>query len=264
MKTLLCRALFLATVLIFPIIGHPQANISVDQMKEEREKNYSSFRTALLGSKELDPIRSKVQLLGNSASLQQLADTTRASAVEKKALEKYAEFLNVYKEKELTIFARYVPFLVATQRDFFNKQEFLIADLYASKITFGEFNKRLREVTEDYKLKAEQIVADRISAINQSREQSEARARQEEARARQEEARARQESALKTAAMERCNAMRETYKRRFEEYDSVASRVLSLPTGDTKKDIAKMQQREREKMVLDELENRIISQCGSR
>jgi len=66
----------------------------------------------------------------------------------------------------------------------------------------------------------------------------------------------------RNASEAKCKSMREIYKRRFEDFDSVASRVMALPSGDRERDIARSQQREREKNALEALELRIVSECN--
>ena len=127
----------------------------IDSLRQQQKSMYESSDFRL--------INQKIPLVPMDATLEQLADTSKPTKEEKSELAKFQQFRSRIDERGNQISMIYMKpetfatALVSIRRDYQNKSEAALMDLNAGKITFGEFNKKRRDASEDMAAKQLQL-----------------------------------------------------------------------------------------------------------
>jgi len=134
----------------------------IDSLRQQQKTMYESSDFKLISK--------KIPLIPKDATLEQLADTSKPNKEEKVELAKFQQFRSRIDERGNQISMIYMKpetfatALVAIRRDYQNKAEAALLDLNAGKITFGEFNKRRRDASDDMAAKQVQLGAEAKAA----------------------------------------------------------------------------------------------------
>jgi hypothetical protein len=116
---------------------------------------------AMYESQDFNLISKKIPLTPQDVKLEQLADTSKPNKDEKAELAKFQKFRTRIDERGNQISLIYMKpesyanAIVQLRREYQNKAEAALIDLYSEKITFGQFNKIRRDANEE--LAAKQI-----------------------------------------------------------------------------------------------------------
>jgi hypothetical protein len=142
-------------VLIFGFISFCAiAQNAKDEFNALRIENQSAY-----SSSEFSLINKKIPFAARDATLQQLSDTTKPNKQEKIELERLATSRRQAAEKgdQITIkYLRppeYLSQIMETRKYYQNLGITILTDLYAGKITFGEYNRKRKEQSEEYAAK---------------------------------------------------------------------------------------------------------------
>lgn len=142
-------------VLIFGFISFCAiAQNAKEEFNALRIENQSAY-----SSSEFSLINKKIPFAARDATLQQLSDTTKPNKQEKIELERLATSRRQAAEKgdQITIkYLRppeYLSQIMETRKYYQNLGITILTDLYAGKITFGEYNRKRKEQSEEYAAK---------------------------------------------------------------------------------------------------------------
>lgn len=146
-------------VLIFGFISFcalaQNINQELNKLRIENESAYNSNEFVL--------INKKIPFSSRDATLQQLSDTTKPNKQEKIELEKLATFRKRGVEKDDQVFLKYItpPDYLSQLMDLRKNTENvsipLLADLYGGKITFGEYNRKRKEMNDEFAAKNREL-----------------------------------------------------------------------------------------------------------
>ena len=211
------------------------------QLAKEFAQEYSN-------NSEYAPIRSKIPVTTKLATLEQLANNSKPTNEEKKALEAYAQLRKKYDDKDLAILNQYYSYIVPVRRIYYREIENAISDLYVGKITFGQFNKKRKEISDDFQSK--------VDVLN-----SERRANRQAA----------QQSAQKNAQKEAtCNKLRAQLQERMNAQNGFLSGLADAAAWDpgfrnstTASLSARAAQKAQEQEQINQMQQNIINFCGS-
>lgn len=141
----------------FSAVGQTYKN-EVDALRQQMKTMYES--------QDFNLIRKKIPLLPKDATLEQLADTSKASKDEKTELLKFQQFRSRIDERgnqAILIYIKpesYANALIQIRRENQNKVEAALIDLFSEKITFGQFNKIRRDANEELAAKQAKLGSD--------------------------------------------------------------------------------------------------------
>ena len=127
----------------------------IDSLRQQQKSMYESSDFKLISK--------KIPLIPKDTTLEQLADTSKPTNEEKVELAKFQQFRSRIDERGnqvVMIYMKpetYATALVAIRRDFQDKTEAALIELNAGKITFGQFNKKRRDINEDMAAKQVQL-----------------------------------------------------------------------------------------------------------
>ena len=127
----------------------------IDSLRQQQKNLYESSDFKLISK--------KIPLIPKDTTLEQLADTSKPTREEKVELAKFQGFRFRIDERGNQISMiymkpeSYATALVAIRRESQDKTEAALIDLNAGKITFGQFNKRRRDISEDMGAKQLQL-----------------------------------------------------------------------------------------------------------
>ncbi len=141
----------------------------------DKQDAFESYKQTLDGSRALDPIRSKIALKDpRETTFEMLANTSKPTAIERTAILEYAKLRESHLARQKAIDAQYgnaIPYQrildVGGQA-----AAALLADLYNSALTYGEFAKKRQEVSAMVDEAIDRFRSERVA---------EERARQEQA-----------------------------------------------------------------------------------
>lgn len=171
----------------FQAVGQTYKN-ELDALRQQMKTMYES--------QDFNLIRKKIPLLPKDATLEQLADTSKAGKDEKMELLKFQQFRSRIDERgnqAILIYIKpesYANALIQIRRENQNKVEAALIDLFSEKITFGQFNKIRRDANEELASKQAKLGSDaanqakgnrtqeptnKTSPIHQSQERSKSR-----------------------------------------------------------------------------------------
>jgi hypothetical protein len=146
-------------VLIFGFISFcalaQNINQELNKLRIENESAYNSSEFVL--------INKKIPFSSRDATLQQLSDTTKPNKQEKIELEKLATFRKRGVEKDDQVFLKYITppdylsQLMDLRKNTGNVSISLLADLYGGKITFGEYNRKRKEMNDEFAAKNREL-----------------------------------------------------------------------------------------------------------
>ena len=222
--------------------GQPNAGRdATTQLAKEFAQEYSN-------SSEYASIRSKIPVTPKLATLEQLANNSKPSNDEKKALEAYAQLRKRYDDKDIAILSQYYSYIVPIRRIYYRDIENAISDLYVGKITFGQFNKKRKEINDDFQSKVDVLNSER-RANRQAAQQSN------------------QKNAQKEAT---CNKLRAQLQERVSAQNGFLSGLADAAAWDpgyrnstTASLSARAAQKAQEQEQINQMQQNIINLCGS-
>lgn len=139
-------------ILVLSLISHcalaQSAKEEFNSLRLEYESAYNSNQFGL--------INKKIPYAAKDATLQQLSDSTRPNKQEKVELEKLAVSRRQAAERGDQISIKYLKppeylsQIMEIRKKYQNLSGSLLTDLYAGKITFGEYNQKRKEQNEAY------------------------------------------------------------------------------------------------------------------
>jgi len=111
----------------------------------------SEYRNALNADRKLDPIRDKISIYDpRDATLQMLSLTSTPSENEKRAIEEWQGVASAMRPKLMNQIQQYAPWSVPMFDMRWAAGLTLLADLYAGKITYGQYNRQRLEITTKF------------------------------------------------------------------------------------------------------------------
>lgn len=242
-----------SVVLLF-IVGFSQSTQCAESPQELYKKEMSALVKRYKVEYEnpiFDSIKPKIAM-GEAPSLGQLTDLSRPNDSEKIALEAFYKIRKRYWADDLSITDKYLPHLSTTRRNFLSGNEKLLIDLYAGKISYGEFNSLRKDVLQTYINQVKQRNLELIEKSRSAKQTSELREKNDVQRA------------------ATCNHLRTQLKKRYEERDSWISSFKDAAAwgqGGTNGPTAALSARTAEKESFNaqtvQLEDRIIRLCGA-
>jgi hypothetical protein len=213
---------------------------AVRQLVEEFAQEY-------LNNSEYAPIRSKIPVTTKSTRLEQLADNSKPSNVEKKALEAYAQLRKRFDDKDIAISNQYYSYIVPIRRIYHREIENALSDLYVGKITFGQFNKRRKEIGDEFQSKVDVLNAERRANRNAAQQNN-------------------QKNAQKEAT---CNRLRAQLQEKMASQNGFLSGLADAQAwssggvnGPTAALSARAAQKAQEQEQINQLQQYIINYCG--
>lgn len=119
-------------------------------------------KSQLEGDKRIDPIRAYVPMLANDATLEQRGSTKKPNAKEKAAILAFDEVASECRNELSQVKAKFgLPVQVQnTSKKFGDLQRELRAQLWAGKITYGEFATKRIQISNDGKVAEQQAIAE--------------------------------------------------------------------------------------------------------
>jgi hypothetical protein len=142
----------LTGALIFVLAGCAQLQAERQRERQEQERQdfdavRAELRSAIAGNPKIDPIRSKISLHDSrAATLQMLASSEYlANENEKAALEEWQALVNAGLPKFRGLLQRYSPWVSPLYESLRADGLTLVSDLYAGKITYGQYNRQRLE-----------------------------------------------------------------------------------------------------------------------
>ena len=206
------------------------------------------FAQEYSNNSEYAPIRSKIPVTLKSATLEQLADNSKPSNVEKKALEAYSQLRKKFDDRDIAILNQYYSYTVPARRIYHREIENAISDLYVGKITFGQFNKKRKEIGDDFQSKVDAMNAER-RANRQAAQQSNQKNAQREAT---------------------CNKLRAQLQEKMSAQNGFLSGLADAAAWDpgygkstTASLSARAAQKAQEQEQINQMQQNIINFCGS-
>jgi hypothetical protein len=164
------------------------SRIREDTRREEFRASQQSVNATckhLFMDASLDVIRRKVVFDPiDNTTLDMLTDQTKPTNEEKVAIQKWVEKRNYCLREQTAHFRRFsLPEHVITMRQIFSDRLlFLITDLYKGSLTYGEFNKRRKELASERRAKLSEMERmDRQHAERMAIEERKARAQEDAA-----------------------------------------------------------------------------------
>lgn len=154
--------------LLVLILGLISYCANAQSLNEELRKLQIENQT-VYESSEFALINKKIPFNPRDVTLQQLSDTTKPNKQEKNELEKLSNFRKQRLEKDDQVFIKYVSppeylsQLMEIRKYTANVSITLLADLYSGKLTFGEYNRKRKEMTEEFATKNREL-ANRFKA----------------------------------------------------------------------------------------------------
>jgi hypothetical protein len=208
----------------------------------------SEYQDEYRGMSDLAPIRAKIPMTSKLATLEQMTDNSKPTKAEKKALEAYSELRKKYDAKDIEITNQYWPYIVSVRREFHRNLEELLAELYVGKVTYGQFNKRRKEISDNFQTKVDALNHERRANIESKRQVN-------------------QQNAQKEAT---CSRLRAQLQQRIEAQSSFANRMADAAAWDpgyrnstTASLSARASQKAQEQEQINQLQQNIINYCGS-
>jgi hypothetical protein len=161
MKKIFKSLFFLLTLFAINAFGQ-NYKADIDSLRQQQRSMYESSDFKLISK--------KIPLIPKDVTLEQLADTSKPTNEEKVELAKFQQFRSRIDERGNQISMiymkpeTYATALVAIRRDAQDKTEAALIVLNAGKITFGQFNKKRRDISEDMAAKQVQLGAEAKAA----------------------------------------------------------------------------------------------------
>jgi hypothetical protein len=222
--------------------GEPNAGRdAVAQLAKDFAQEYSN-------NSEYAPIRSKIPVNLKSTTLEQLANNSKPSNVEKKALEAYAKLRKRFDDKDIELLNQYYSYIVPIRRIYHREIENAMSDLYVGKITFGQFNKKRKEIGDEFQSK--------VDVLNSERRANRQAAQQNN-----------QKNAQKEAT---CNKLRAQLQERVSAQNGFLSGLADAAAWDpgyrnstTASLSARAAQKAQEQEQINQMQQNIINLCGS-
>jgi hypothetical protein len=229
--------------------------VSVNAQSNEQEAGKSAikqlgieYQQEFTRLSELAPIRAKIPITSTLATLEQMTDSSKPTKAEKKALESYSELRKKFDAKDIEITNKYWPYIVSIRREFHRSLEDSLAELYAGKITYGQFNKRRKEISDNFKSK--------VDVLNSERRSNRQAAQQNN-----------QKNAQKEAT---CNRLRAQLQERISAQNGFLSGLADAAAWDpgyrnstTASLSARAAQKAQEQDQINQMQQNIINYCGS-
>ncbi len=246
MKNLIQYFFTLGALLFFGVAyaqsGEPNAGRdAIAQLAKEFAQEYST-------NSEYAPIRSKIPVTPRLATLEQLANNSKPSNVEKKALEAYSQLRKRFDDKDIALLNQYYSYIVPIRRIYHREIENAISDLYVGKITFGQFNKKRKEIGDEFQSK--------VDVYN-----SERRANRQAAQ---------QNNQINTQKEATCNRLRAQLQERINAQKGFLSGLADAAAWDpgygkstTASLSARAAQKAQEQEQINQMQQNIINFCGS-
>lgn len=148
------------------VIQQQQQQKALAEQQQSFNREYAAAnekcKSQLEGDKRIDPIRPYVPVLANDATLEQRGSTKKPNAKEKAAILAFDEVASECRNELSQIKARFgSPAQVQnTSKKYGDLQRELRAQLWAGKITYGEFATKRIQISNDGKVAEQQAIAE--------------------------------------------------------------------------------------------------------
>lgn len=172
---------------IFILFACQSSRIREETRREEfrgAQQNLNAKCQNLLMESSLDVIRNKVKLDRVDETLEMLTDHTKPTDEEKVAIQKWVEKRSDCVQEVRAFNRRFSApeHIITIEEIFYDKVLFLITDLYNGSLTYGEFNKRRKELASERRAKLSEMQRmDRQHAEQMAIEKRKAKAQQDAA-----------------------------------------------------------------------------------
>lgn len=114
----------------------------------ERDRIINERKLAVESSRELDPIRGKVWMdgLDKEPPLSMLTLSEKATEVEKTAIRKWHEIMANQKNQIVALAQKYYLLQAGMIETAYANHISLIAELYSQSLSYGEYNKKAKDI----------------------------------------------------------------------------------------------------------------------
>lgn len=148
------------------VIQQQQQQKAMAEQQQSFNREYATVtekcKSQLEGDKRIDPIRPYVPMLANDATLEQRGSTKKPTAKEKSAILAFDEIASECRNELSQVKARFgSPAQVQnTSKKYGDLQRELRAQLWAGKITYGEFATKRIQISNEGKVAEQQALAE--------------------------------------------------------------------------------------------------------
>lgn len=148
------------------VIQQQQQAKAMAEQQQAFNREYAAVnekcKSQLEGDKRIDPIRSYVPMLANDATLEQRGSVKKPNAKEKAAILAFDEVVAQCRNELVEVKAKFgAPFQVLNaSKKYGDLQRELRAQLWAGKVTYGEFATKRIQLSNEGKLAEQQAMSD--------------------------------------------------------------------------------------------------------
>lgn len=146
------NCVFSLVLLVFMSTSLSGCGLVRERIANSERDRIMNERKLAVSSSELDPIRGKVWMggLDKEPPLSMLSLSEKATEAEKPAIQKWHEIMADQKVQIVALAQTYYPLQAGLVEGAYSNHISLIADLYGQSLSYGEYNKKAKDIYVTY------------------------------------------------------------------------------------------------------------------